>query len=85
MGYYQLGQCLKYSDPKNFEKILSVKCRASKDLYRSSSNVLLREKRTDELNRHVPNFHEYFVSGSKRECGETVPDPYESCLATFVN
>lgn len=52
---YKLGQCNKYYE-RDYQKLLTSKFRASRDLYKSTSTIALREKRTSELNKKIPNF-----------------------------
>lgn len=56
MQDYRLGDCRNYGERKDFEKLINSKFRASRDLYKSSSSIALREKRTMELNKKIPNF-----------------------------
>ena len=89
MQDYRLGDCKKYSERKDFEKIINSKFRASRDLYKSSSSIALREKRTMELSKKIPNFQKLFHTASKNTLSYEITDrpieeytltPYSKCL-----
>ena len=79
---YRLGDCGKYGEKKDFEKIINSKFRASRDLYKSSSSIALREKRTMELSKKIPNFQKHFHTASKNTITEVTDRPVEEYTLT---